>query len=173
MIRHLQSHAARAEMWGLDISAPHINWLKTHLSPPFYFAVNTTIPHLPFPDDYFGLVYCGSLFTHIDDLAETWFLEIRRTLLPGGLLYCTLHDEHTVAVLDKGPYHPLARVVRMAVLANGSESPPDILITGRDSDSNMFYHSRYLKPLLSRLFEIKAVAPSAYGYQSAWVLRKR
>lgn len=78
MIRHLLPYAGETEVWGVDISAPHINWLKTHLSPPFGFAVNTSIPHLTFSDGFFGLIYCGSVFTHIDDLAESWFLEIRR-----------------------------------------------------------------------------------------------
>ena len=62
MIRHLAPYAELTEVWGLDVSAPHINWLKTHLSPPFGFAVNTTLPHLPFADGFFGLIYCGSRF---------------------------------------------------------------------------------------------------------------
>jgi len=173
MIRHLQPYALQKEIWGLDISAPHINWLKTHLSPPFHFAVNTTIPHLPFSDGYFGIICCGSLFTHIDDLAETWFLEARRVLEPGGILFCTLHDEHTLEVLSRQPFHPIVRVISGSLLSNESETKPDILVCGKDSDSNVFYQSRYLKHMLSKLFDVKKIVPSAYGYQTAWVLSKR
>jgi hypothetical protein len=33
-------------------------------------------------DQSSDLVYCGSVFTHIDDLADTWFLELHRILRP-------------------------------------------------------------------------------------------
>lgn len=173
MIRHLQSLAASTEVWGVDISVSHINWLKTHLSPPFNFAVNTTLPHLPFEDGYFGLVYCGSLFTHIDDLAESWFLEVRRVLRPGGFLYCTLHDEQTRKKLTHEPFHPLAKSLRSQSLLSNGDEIPDILIAGHSFDSNVFYSSRYLSTTVSRWFELVDTIPSAYGYQTAWILRKR
>ena len=173
MIRHLRQYAAQSEIWGMDISAPHINWLKTHLSPPFHFAVNTTIPHLPFSDDTFGLIYCGSLFTHIDDLAESWFLELRRLLKPGGVLFCTIHDEHTLNALSKEPFHPIAQVISKGMLRSESGQRPDILVSGQDSDCNVFYKNRYLTNILSGIFQIKGCAPSAYGYQTGYILSKK
>ncbi|MBK8858912.1 MAG: class I SAM-dependent methyltransferase [Opitutaceae bacterium] len=173
MIRHLADYAARTEVWGLDVSAPHINWLKTRLNPPFRFAVNTTIPHLPFPDGHFGLVYCGSVFTHIDDFAESWFLEIRRVLGRGGILYCTVHDEHTLQLLAAQPQHPLARSLQGHSLLTPGIEPADITVIGQDAASNVFYRARYLQAFLGPLFEILSVTPQAYGYQTAWVLRKR
>lgn len=173
MIRHLRDAAARTEVWGLDISAAHIGWLKTHLSPPFRFAVNTTLPHLPFSDGYFGLVYCGSVFTHIDDLAESWFLEVRRVLAPGGVLYCTLHDEHTRERLQAEPHHGLARSLQGHPLMEPEREIADIVVTGQGYESNVYYHGRYLRAMLGPLFDIVAVVPGAYGYQTAWVLRRR
>lgn len=172
MIRHLEPFAGHTEIWGMDISAAHINWLKMHLAPPFHFAVNTTIPHLPFSDGHFGLVYCGSVFTHIDDLAEAWFLECRRVLAPGGILYCTLHDEHTRAALEREPHHPVARMLQRLGPA-APEDTPDVLVVGRDSDSNVFYRASHVRSLLEGVFEVLAVEPRAYGYQSAWILRRR
>lgn len=173
MIRHLQDVAAIVPVWGMDISAPHINWLKTRLTPPFGFAVATTIPHLPFADRQLGLVYCGSVFTHIDDLAETWFMEVARILAPGGVFYCTLHDEHTREKLAAEPFHPLARVLRNHELSNPQAVGADIVVVGEDANSNVFYHGRYLRAMLAPLFEIVRIVPAAYGYQTAWVLRKR
>jgi SAM-dependent methyltransferase len=172
MLRHLHPLAAGTEVWGLDISAPHIGWLKTHLSPPFLAAVNTTLPHLPFPDGRFGLVYCGSVFTHIDDLAESWFLEVRRVLGRGGVFYCTVHDEHTLGALRTETGHPLAPLAaRQPSLS--SDSPADIVVVGSDSDANVFYSGRYLRGFLGRLFNVLAVVPGAYGYQTAWILQGR
>lgn len=172
MIRHLRELASQVEVWGIDISAPHIAWLKTHLTPPFRFAVGTTIPHLPFADNALGLVYCGSVFTHIDDFAETWFLEIRRVLAPGGMLYCTLHDEHARDCLIAEHDHPLAKSLQDHPYMNASAEVPDILVIGQSHESNVFYHSRYLKTLLNGMFEITSTTPRAYGYQTAWVLKK-
>lgn len=173
MIRHLHPYAKDREIWGLDISAPHISWLKMHLSPPFRFAVNTTIPHLPFPDNYFGLIYCGSLFTHIDDLADAWFLEVRRVLSPGGILFCTLHDDLTIEILREPNPHPVTPTISDSLLKKSCEERPDIFVSGRGSDCNIFYKSRYLKHLLPTFFDIKLVVKAAYGYQSAWVLEKQ
>ena len=92
MIRCLNELANDCEIWGIDISAPSIYWCKQYLTPPFHFATTTTIPHLPFEDRYFTLVCHGSVFTHIDDLADAWLLELRRVLAPGGRIYLTIHD---------------------------------------------------------------------------------
>jgi SAM-dependent methyltransferase len=92
MIRWLNGFAEQCEIWGVDISAEHIIWCQQHLSPPFNFAAVTTSPHLPFEDGYFDLIYCGSVFTHIADLADAWLLELKRIARPGGKLYVTVHD---------------------------------------------------------------------------------
>src|SRR5262245_11425413 len=72
MLRHYPYVPEHSELWGVDISAKHITWCQQHLSPPFVFATITTSPHLPFEDNYFDLIFCGSVFTHISDLADAW-----------------------------------------------------------------------------------------------------
>ena len=82
MIRWLTDLAEECEIWGVDIDARLITWCQENLTPPFNFATVTTAPHLPFEDRYFAVIYCGSVFTHIDDLADAWLLEIKKTLAP-------------------------------------------------------------------------------------------
>jgi ubiquinone/menaquinone biosynthesis C-methylase UbiE len=122
MIRHFAAEAREAEFWGADISAEHILWANRHLRPPFRFVTTTTLPHLPFADCYF-MIYAGSVFTHIADLAEAWLLEIRRVLAPGGRAYLTFHDSHTLntAEHDVRPRTagPTPRPVRRGVRAAG------------------------------------------------------
>ena len=100
LIRWLADLAPSREIWGVDIWATAIHWCKEHLSPPFHFATTTVAPHLPFEDRYFDLVYAGSVFTHIEDLADAWFLELRRILRPGGSLYFTLNDRSAIEVFE-------------------------------------------------------------------------
>ena len=100
MIRHLADLVSHMEVWGCDIWADAIMWCQENLSPPFWFATTTVVPHLPFEDRSFGLVYCGSLFTHIDDLADAWFLELHRIIRPGGRLVFSINDRHAVSVFS-------------------------------------------------------------------------
>ena len=100
MIRWLDELAPSREIWGVDICASPILWCKEHLSPPFHFATTTISPHLPFEDRYFDLICAGSIFTHIEDLIDAWFLELRRVLRPGGRLYFTLVDRRAIAVFE-------------------------------------------------------------------------
>jgi SAM-dependent methyltransferase len=126
MIRHLEEHAESREIWGVDIQADKIVWAMENLSPPFNFAVTTTVPHLPFPDNHFDLVFAGSIFTHLGELHVAWLLELARITSNHGMLYLTFHDENAaqVVVAEDSP-----RVARIKELMNRS-SFADVLPTG-------------------------------------------
>ncbi|HAO11934.1 MAG TPA: methyltransferase type 11, partial [Planktothrix sp. UBA8407] len=98
ILRELADLSDICEIWGTDISADCIAWCQQNMSPPFHFFVGTTMPHLPFEDRYFDLIYAGSVFTHIDDLADAWLLELRRILKPGGLAFITIQERY---IFDK------------------------------------------------------------------------
>ena len=106
MIRHLPEIAPNAELWGVDQNAERIRWCIENLTPAIHFATTTMVPHLPFEDRYFDLIFCGSVFTHIEDIQESWLLELGRVLRPSGKLYITIHDEHTVTVTRQMPRSP-------------------------------------------------------------------
>src|SRR5215211_2496849 len=101
MLRQLRKIAESGEAWGVDINGSQMMWCQRHLSPPFKFATTTSFPHLPFEDGYFDLIYSFSVFTHICDLAEAWLLELKRILKRGGVLYLTVHDNHTIDLIYK------------------------------------------------------------------------
>lgn len=170
MLRFLEDVAQHGEVWGTDISGEHIVWCKQHLSPPFHFFITTTTPHLPFSDNYFDLIYAGSVFTHIDDLADTWLLELRRLLKPGGRLYITIHDEHTIRILSQEP-HDLSKTLfcRKDYFENQDYQ---MFTIGRFMRSQVFYDNDYLVRTLKPFFELESVTPAAYGFQTGVLLRK-
>ena len=175
MIRHLQPLAATCEIWGADISAEHILWCKRNLSPPFHFVTTTKVPHLPFEDRSFRLVYCGSLFTHIDDLADAWLLELRRILAPGGRAYVTIHDNSTIEQFERPP-HSGAGIVRIITASRTFQEAKDrfgMFTVGRDNESQVFYDRDYFSHMAGQMFDLLSVTPEAYFYQTAYLLQRR
>jgi SAM-dependent methyltransferase len=184
------------ERWGVDIRGESIAWCQQHLSPPMLFAANTTLPHLPFEDGYFDLVYCGSVFTHIIDLPDTWMLELRRVTRPGGFLYVTISDKHTVELAlghernggsggdaaSAGATSSLAHIVEhlRALDARTGALGTDFAYISTDAGKweglpvpQVVYDRDYITARWSRLVELVSATPEAYWYQTALLFRKR
>lgn len=174
MIRHLKNLSESCEIWGTDIDAESIYWCKQFLSPPFNFATTTTAPHLPFEDRYFNYIYCGSVFTHIDDLAEAWLLELRRILSFDGRLYLTIHDNHTIKLFDDpSKNYSLIRTMKAHDLYVKSKNTFGMLTIGRGADSQIFYDIDYFCKTLSSMYQIFSVTEEAYGYQTAILVKTK
>lgn len=175
MLRQLFEFSDSAEMWGVDIRSEHMYWCMQHLSPPFRFAITTTIPHLPFEDNSFDLIFSGSVFTHIDDFADAWFLELRRILRPSGLLYFTIHDnrsiELTKTVLKD---HPLIGKQWFAHPKFEEYATSDFAMftIWRSADSQVFYDLDYIVEKLKYIFEVVSTNKQAYGFQTGILVRK-
>ncbi len=186
MIRHFADIPGQYEVWGTDISAEHITWCQQHLSPPFDFATTTTFPHLPFEDNSFDLIYCGSVFTHISDLAEAWLLELRRITRPGGMIYITIHDRHTIELLFDRQYvrnapdgfrsswEAFAEKLRAADNELKFSTTPYAMFTLERSPhgAQVFYDEEYLRRHWGRMLKFRSITPEAYGFQSAVLLEK-
>ena len=174
LIRWLKPLVAHAEVWGVDVTANHIAWCKQQLSPPFNFALTTTSPHLPFEDGYFDLIYAGSIFTHFDDLTDSWLLELRRIIKRGGLLYVTIHDNNTIRLLE-GEYGnwPLARVLKDPQFARYRAAKFGMCSIGSRTTSQVFYDREYFERMVARLFDIRSYTEKAFYYQSAVLLEKQ
>lgn len=174
MIRWLKPYSNNKEIWGVDISSEHIIWANNNLNPPFNFAVNTIVPHLPFRDNYFDFIYAGSVFTHIDDLADSWFMELDRISSEKAYLYLTVQDRHTIDLLDtqyKDKW--LSRYMKTFPKYESEKENFNVIVGGRGPDSQVFYDIDYLKKVLSNIFEFVSVNQEAYGYQTALLLRKK
>ena len=190
MLRWLTHLAPETQLWGTDIWSSAILWCQDHLSPPCYFATNTMVPHLPFEDRAFGLVYCGSVFTHVDDLAEAWFLELHRILRPGGRLCFSINDRHAVRVFDgeaNADDYP-----RYYERTGGQENwdsfvamlaeRPDyqrfrrgdayMVTMGRSMSSHVMWDSDVLCRRLEYGYKMCSITPESYGHQTTVVLER-
>ncbi len=176
MLRWFEAEAAESEYWGVDVDAESIAWCQAHLSPPFHFLMNTTAPHLPFEDRWFDLIYAGSVFTHIAELADAWFLELRRLLKSGGLLYVTILDDVALAICQRDyPQSSANRFTEEFDAATGVLSSDYLSFSFMSSPRNtrIVYCREALLEKLGRWFDVRRVKDAAYGWQTGLLLCKR
>lgn len=175
MIRWLKPYSNFCEIWGTDISADHIYWANQYLKPPFNFATNTTIPHLPFADNYFNFIYAGSVFTHIDDLADAWLLELRRILSPHGRLYITIQDNNSITELETVPVYQelwIAKFMTENPLFQENKDHYNMIVNGRGPSSQVFYDREIFTQSIKTIYEVLSVNDGAYGFQTGYLLKK-
>lgn len=176
MIRWLKPFSDKMEIWGTDISSEHIYWANKYLNPPFNFATTTTIPHLPFEDQHFDVIYAGSVFTHIDDLADSWFLELKRILTSDGRIYITIHDRHSIDLIEKRIEwrdSMLADLLKKNNTFRINRENFGKFVGLRGPDSQVFYDREYFEKSIGNKYEIISYTPEAYGYQTGVVLKKK
>jgi SAM-dependent methyltransferase len=86
---------------GSDVDARGVEWCAANL-PGARVLVNPPLPPLPFPDGEFDLIWCGSVFTHLDEnRQDAWLAELRRALAPGGHLLASVHGPDCWAGLPR------------------------------------------------------------------------
>jgi ubiquinone/menaquinone biosynthesis C-methylase UbiE len=175
MIRHLDRILESTEVWGVDVASEHIYWNQLHLDGRFNFATVTTLPSLPFEDNYFGLVYAGSVFTHIDDLCDATLLELRRITKGGGLLYLTFLDDSTIEQYRQHADNTFYQLVLNSKFYQEYEATNAVkFVFGRSLNSYVYFRTKFLRAKLSKWFELLAVQPQGYGTtQTVYLLRKR
>jgi SAM-dependent methyltransferase len=146
-LRWMLERFPEAEFHGADVDAEAIEWCKRNL-PGAAYVCSEPEPPLPFAQCYFDLVYCVSVFTHLDErMQDMWLTELRRVLKDSGVLILTVHgaaaarrlhdDETAMRLNDKGFAHQRSRKLSGIV--------PEWY--------NTSWHSRgYIEERLGRLF---------------------
>lgn len=81
----------RAKLYGIDFNPLLVNWCRSSL--PFAeFGVNKSGTPLTFADKTFDFIYSISVFTHLTESNQRfWMAELGRILRPGGYLLFTVH----------------------------------------------------------------------------------
>jgi SAM-dependent methyltransferase len=94
LILALENRWPDLRITGCDVDQQAIGWCRQHLNHS-RFVVNHGLPPSPFEDDSFDLIWCGSVFTHLDEnRQDRWLAEIFRILKPDGILLASVHGPH-------------------------------------------------------------------------------
>jgi SAM-dependent methyltransferase len=100
-LRWLMESYPATHFYGADVDADAVEWCARNLRNGV-FVNSRPEPPLPFQSGYFDVVYCFSVFTHLDErMQDMWLIEIKRVLKPGGIVILTVHGERAAGTLDE------------------------------------------------------------------------
>ena len=94
IIRHLPNLLKSCEFYGTDYNKNSIKWCKNNLN-NISFNHNNLDATLPYPDNYFNIIYGISIFTHLSKKKNyEWSDELYRILKPKGIFFFTTQGEN-------------------------------------------------------------------------------
>jgi SAM-dependent methyltransferase len=162
LLRHWPN--GQAALVGVDHDRRLIEWSR-HAFPHVQFDVNALDSPLGYGDESFDLVYAVSVFTHLGDRAQLfWIRELRRVLATGGLLLLTLHGSSRLDQMTPGEQERFARgeLVVKRGLHEGSNR------------CAAFHPERYVRNVLADGFEVLdfVTSGSIAFNQDVWLLRR-
>ncbi len=164
-LRWLMERYPKTQFYGADVDGDAIGWCSGSLSNGV-FVNNPPEPPLAFASGFFDVVYCLSVFTHLDEqMQDNWLIELKRILKPGGIVILTVHGERAAAGLGDDAAKTLqvtGFLHRQSVKLSGIV--PEWYGTS--------WHSRsYITARLERMFDDVRYTPVSDGAQDLVVAR--
>lgn len=169
---------------GVDVDARHVAWVDSALD---YVDAFATLPRhpLPFEDGRFDCIISVSVFTHMNEKDQEFYLsELARVSQPGATVMLTVHGQRALkrANAEKSVL-ALLDIPRSAVHAVGEVFPDpgfcfvrqDGHLTSDDYEYGItFVGESYIDRVWSRYFDVEAVCSGAiHDFQDVVVLTAR
>ncbi len=176
VLRHFYSESKlqKWELYGVDIQAKPIQWIREFMPPEFCVYTGSTIPVLPFPDNHFDVIYGFSIFTHIKFNWDMWLLELRRVLKPGGLLIQTIHTENAWRFYYDNRDAPWVFNNHSAEMLKTRDMPFTYFYYGDMNVSQVFWRRDIAREYWGRYFKVLDLIepPSERSFQDWIICRK-
>ena len=173
VLRHFADLPNETRLWGCDIDEGSIDWAQRHLEGRFRYFSTTLEPKLPVADNSFDFLYGISIFTHISHNIDTWLMELRRVIRPGGAVLVTVHDEKSWDFCRDNPECFIAR--HSPRIDFNKPMQHDFVAHGQGPSCQAFWHSRGISKRWSHAFEVAGIHPLTFcsGTQAGVLLRPR
>ncbi|WP_422931718.1 class I SAM-dependent methyltransferase [Singulisphaera sp. PoT] len=134
---------------GVDYNPGMIRWCERNIAFA-NFKTNIIDTSLPFEDGSFDFIYCLSVFTHLSEpLQRFWMAELKRVMAPGGHLLITTHGDHYLYALTP---EEQARYRAGEVVVHKANRPGS-------NDCAVFHPESYVRQHLARDFEVVDMIP--------------
>lgn len=175
--RHMALQHDIPSVWIADINREHVNFVLDTFEGQIKAFQSTSIPHLPLEDNSFDFISAFSVFSHIESFDETWLLELRRILKPGGILVVTANVDTFQDITENWPvYNALVKHPEFDRSSLGKPLEVDRKVVrwnNRGSYSSIVYlTSQYVERRWKPFFSDMKVVRYLTQFQSGVVLRK-
>jgi SAM-dependent methyltransferase len=167
-----------------DVNARAIDYTR-HAFPRVRCEVNAPDPPLPYPEQYFDLIYSFSVWTHLPELDQiAWLAEMQRILKPDGLAFVSVHTPAGLDAemqcnrewIETGKPQIEAKGYFFAAYSQDglARAPKDMLAQTTPRYGYAVQTPEYIHGVWSRYLEVVELQELAFRHhQSLVVLRKR
>ncbi|OYZ48785.1 MAG: hypothetical protein B7Y15_11390 [Bacteroidetes bacterium 24-39-8] len=170
--QHIHQHAPYSLVYGADINSEMIQWNSQHIKNALFHSLSDQ-PKLPYPDNFFHLIYGISVFTHLPIQQQiTWLHTLLMALQTGGILILSTHGSYFENSLTK-KQRSLLQNKGFLELAEGVEG-----LSAGDRNCSVYQNARILKDVFTKDFQLIQLYegkefPTIMGGQDLWILQKK
>ncbi len=169
---------------GIDVDPRAIEWLRAHL--PWVQAVRA-VPglNLPFPDAHFDMIVSVSVFSHMNEADQAFYLsELHRVAQPGAHIAITVHGERAIdRAMDDAAVLEILGIDRgdlvraRETLSSGTGflfvRQSGHLTTEHYEHGVTFVARRWIDAVWSKWYDVQIVSGGIHDFQDVVVLRRR
>jgi len=172
VLRHFEEERLVAgwQLYGCDIQARAVEWMRRYLPQHFNVITSSTLPHLPYEDKTFDVIYGFSVFTHVKYQWDAWLMELRRILKPGGLLIQTIHAETAWSFYHNQKHESWVRESQCPRVYDTPEMDVDYLYYGDACVSQVFWKKDIAVDFWGRYFKVLEFAPPPKHSFQDWII---
>lgn len=172
VLRHFQiEHEARNwTLYGTDLQARAIEWMRRNFPPHYQIFTSSLMPRIPLPDNSLDVIYGISVFTHIKYHWDSWLMELKRVLRPGGLLIQTVQTENAWKFYHMHRRESWVRESQPRRVIDVENMDADYVYHGDIRVSQVFWKRKIVAEFWGRYFRILEIEePPEKSFQD-WVI---
>ncbi len=175
VLRHfdIQAQQNNWNLYGCDIQARCIQWMREHFPKRFNVSTCSTIPSLPFEDNTFDFIYGFSVFTHIKYQWDAWLLELRRVMKPNGIMIQTFHAEPAWEFYAQHSEEQWIRDAHSSRVYDYPNMDVDYFYHGSIDVSQIFWKEKVAVDYWSRYLNVLETTPPPERSFQNWIITKK
>ncbi len=167
LIRHLPALIGHGcSYYGTDYNRASIEWCRTHI-PDVQFNLNQLEAKLPYPDEFFDVIYGISIYTHLSEkMHHEWHRELSRILKPNGIMLMTTQGD---------PFR-----VKLTEPESVRYQQGKLIVRGQVKEGHRTYSAFHPTSFMEQLFSNMKIEEHIVGQpekgkwlpQDIWIIRK-
>jgi SAM-dependent methyltransferase len=168
VLRWLKPEFTSAQIFGADIDRQALAWCGKHL-PGIAWSVNAGLPPTGYAAQSFDLVYAISVFSHLDeDFQFYWLNELRRITKPDGIVLLSIHGSFYLDNLEAAMVAEIKAKGMLFVVSDGWKK------IFPDWYQIALHTKEYVLDKYARYFDVLDYIPGGMnGAQDLVILRRR